>query len=179
MMLIINICREKLHYLEFVKPIEDILKSLNIPFRTMHYEELDKKEISRADKVIICGTSLADNDFLKHLDCFSWIKGFKKPILGICGGMHILGIVFNGRLKKAKEIGITPIVFKKSFLGLSGEKLVYALHSLFVSSSQFDTYAVSKNCSQAIKHKTLPFYGVLFHPEVRVHSLITAFCTEV
>ena len=47
--------------------------------------------------------------FLKDIDYFKWIKKIDKPILGICGGMHILGLVFNGDLKKEQEIGLTDI----------------------------------------------------------------------
>jgi len=174
MMLLINICKKSLHYYEFVKPIEDILKK-NTKFKTVHYKQITKKLIQNSEKIIISGTSLKDNEFLKHLDYFKWIKSFNKPLFAICGGMHILGLVFNGKLKKQQEIGLTEIIFEKEFLGLNGVIQVYELHNFYIESKQFDLFAKSKNCPQAIKHKCKPLYGVLFHPEVRTKNLIKNF----
>ena len=95
MILLINICKEKLHYLEFVKPIEDILDKNNIKFNTKYYKKIVDNDL-KADKIIICGTSLIDNDFLEDLDYFRWLKIYQKPILGICGGMQILSIFYKG-----------------------------------------------------------------------------------
>lgn len=175
MILIIQICNRKFHYLEFIKPIEDVLQRNGIEFESIHYKKFTEEIISRAEKIIISGTSLKDNEFLEDLDDFNWIREFNKPILGICGGMHILGLIFNGELKKQQEIGLTDIKFKEEFLGINGNKQVYELHNLYVESKEFDIFAESKNCPQAIKHKQKPFYGVLFHPEVRNKDLLINF----
>ena len=74
MILIVNICSEKLHYYEFVKPIEDILKNKDIKFFTKPYKKITEKDLKKADKIIICGTSLRDNEFLKNFNKFKWIK---------------------------------------------------------------------------------------------------------
>ena len=175
MLLLINICKESLHYYEFIKPIEDILKKNNIKFKTIHYKKTTKDLIDTSGRIIISGTSLKDNDFLDYLSYFKWIKSFNKPLFGICGGMHILGLVFNGKLKKQQEIGLTDIKFEKEFLGLNGIIQVYELHNFYIESKEFDLFAESKNCPQAIKHKCKSFYGVLFHPEVRTKNLILNF----
>src|SRR3990167_3797002 len=107
MILIINICCEELHYYEFVKPVEDILKRGGFKFQTKYYSNLGRVE--KYDKIIICGTSLKDNEFVKHLDKFSFLKDFKKPVFGICGGAHILGLLLGKKLKKRKEIGLKQI----------------------------------------------------------------------
>ena len=175
MLILINICKEKLHYYEFIKPIEDILKKNYIEFITIHYTQINQASLKNSKKIIISGTSLKDNEFLDKLYYFKWIESYNKPILGICGGMHILSLIFNGKLKKQQEIGLTDINFKKEFLGLNGKIQVYELHNFYTESKEFDLFAYSKNCIQAIKHKTKPFYGVLFHPEVRTKSLIKNF----
>ena len=175
MILLIQICNKSFHYFEFVKPIEDVLKRNNIKFKLIHYKEVSEEIISKAEKIIISGTSLKDNGFVEEIDCFEWIIKFDKPILGICGGMHILGMVFNGELKKQQEIGLNKIEFKRVFLGFKGEIEVYELHNFYAISNEFDVYAESINCPQAVKHKKCPYYGVLFHPEVRNKGLIVNF----
>jgi len=175
MILLISICKEKLHYYEFVKPVEDILKNNNIQFKTTQYKKINRNLIKKSDKIIICGTSLKDNDFLKNINFFEWIKSYNKPLFCICGGMHILCLLFDGELKKQKEIGLINIKFEKEFLGIKGAIPVYELHNLYVQCKEFDLYAKSKKCPQAVKHKSKPFYGVLFHPEVRTKHLILNF----
>ena len=70
MILIINICKEKLHYLEFVKPIEDILRKEKIEYQTIYYKKITDKELlnKKLEKIIICGTSLKDNGYLENLE---------------------------------------------------------------------------------------------------------------
>jgi GMP synthase (glutamine-hydrolysing) len=177
MIIIIKTNKESLHDLEFVKPIEKILKNNNIKFITKHYRELTKNDLLKADKVIICGTSLKDNEFIKDIKYFNWIKYFKKPILGICAGMQIIGLVFNGKLKKKTEIGATEITFRRKFLGFGGKKEVYELHNYYIDFSKlkdFEVFAKS-SIAQAVKHKEKEIYAVLFHPEVRNEEIIVNF----
>jgi GMP synthase (glutamine-hydrolysing) len=160
MNLLINICKEKLHYYEFVKPIEDILKNNKTKFFTRHYKEISDKDLEKAGKVIICGTSLKDDEFLKDIKKFFWLKEFKKSILGICGGAHIIGLILGGKLKKKKEIGFKEINIEKEFLGIDGKMQVYFLHKFYVLPEIYQ----KEN-----------FYATLFHPEVRNKEIIERF----
>lgn len=175
MILIIKTPNRKLHDLEFVKPIEDILKRNRYEFISIQYSKINQELLNNADKIIISGTSLKDNAYLDSIDEFDWIEDFDRPILGICGGMHILGLIYKGKIKKCQEIGLTKIIFKSDFLGFQGEHLVYELHNLNIESNMFNIVALSDSSIQAIKHKTNPFYGVQFHPEVRNKNLILNF----
>ncbi len=190
MILLINICKEKLHYYEFVKPIEDILKKNKIKYFKKHYLNINEKDLKNSRKIIICGTSLKDNQFIQDINYFLWIKNYEKPVLGICGGMQIIGLVFglnnhskdldiksnfNHLLKKRTEIGYYYEIFD-NFLGLDGKEEVYHLHNNHVVfSGEFQEFTKSK-INQAIKHKYKDIYGVLFHPEVRQKNLIKNFC---
>ena len=178
MILVIDLCSEKLHHHEFVKPIQDILTKHKIKFRTHHYDQINEKILKGKDKVIICGTSLQDNQFIVDLDKFNWIlnKLKDKPILGICAGMQILGLLFGGKLKKKTEIGFYNENFQKKFLGLKGQNQFYHLHKNYVDfNKNWDRFTDSK-IPQAVKHKEKEFYGCLFHPEVRQKDLIKTFC---
>jgi len=160
MILLINICKEKLHFHEFVKPIEDILRNNNLNYEVKHYNDTGKDDFNKADKVIICGTSLKDNEFLKNKKKFEWLKTFKKPVLGICGGAHLIGLTLGYKLKKKKEIGLKELILRHDFLGTEGMKQVYYLHSFHALPETFH----EKN-----------LYATLFHPEVRNKEMILNF----
>ncbi len=175
MILIVNVCAEELHYFEFVKPVEDIVKD---DFFTKHYSEIDEDDLEKADKVIICGTSLKDDGFIDDLDKFGWIKDFGKPVLGICAGFQIIGMVFGGKLKKKLEIGFFHEKFGEEFLGLVGDNEVYHLHNNYVEfSDEFKIFNDGK-IAQVVKHRGREVYGVLFHPEVRQKEMILEFVNE-
>ncbi|MEX0920901.1 MAG: hypothetical protein WDZ62_01425 [Candidatus Pacearchaeota archaeon] len=160
--LIIDICKEKLHKNEFVKPVEDILRKNNMDFFTKHYKKITQKDINKFDKIIICGTSLRDNDFLKNIKYFQWLKNFKKPVLGICGGSHIIGLILEkGNKKLDKEIGLKKLKLEEKFLGAESEIQAHYLHQFRVLPEVF---------------KERNFYATLFHPEVRNKKMIVKFC---
>jgi GMP synthase-like glutamine amidotransferase len=183
MILLINICREKLHYYEFVKPVFDILVSTEEKCFVRNYNDLEEKDLKDCDKIIICGTSLKDDWFLGELDKFEWLKEFSKPVLGICGGMQIIGLMFGGKLKKKTEVGFFFEEFEEEFLGLGGKNEVYHLHNNYVdfeSVRNFKIYSKSdNNVTQAVKHTRKPIYGVLFHPEVRNKEMILEFVSRL
>lgn len=160
MILIVNICKEPLHTLEFVNPVADIVQKIEKEALIVHYKDLSEEDLRKSDKVIICGTSLKDDKFLKDISKFDWIKSYDKPLLGICGGAHLIGLVFGGHLKKKKEIGLKPLTIKKEFLSQRGKKEVYHLHNFYVLPETFH----KKN-----------IYATLFHPEVRNKEMIEDF----
>ena len=175
MILIIKTNKYKLHDLEFVKPIEDTLIKNKIKFKTKHYNKIKKSDLN-VDKIIISGTSLKDNQYLENLNKFQWIKNFNKPLLGICGGMQIIALVFGANIKNKQEIGFYKENFTKKFLGLKGKQEVYHLHNNYIPLSKDFIKFTDSKIPQAIKHKTKPIYGVLFHPEVRNKEMIIEFC---
>ena len=211
MNLIINVCKERLHYYEFVKPVESILKQSGIKFITKHYSEVESVE--EYNKIIICGTSLKDNkfrkdsdidlllivnkkievdkskeyvdaqvglkincfqitynEFLKEIEKFSWLKETNKKVLGICAGFQIMGLVYNGKLKKKTEIGFFNEEI--NILNVKGKVQVYHLHNNYVEFEDFEILSKG-DIVQAVKKKNL--YGVLFHPEVRNKEIIKNF----
>ncbi len=181
MILLISTCKEKLHELEFVKPIEQILEKSKRKFKTIHYSEISPKGISSSDKIIICGTSLQDNEFMNHLDKFKFIKITNKPVLGICAGMQIVGLIFGGKIQKNKIIGLdfenfTHEFSNKFFREAETLQQVYNLHNNSVTlPKNFIKLNTQLTQISAFKHKSKNIYGVLFHPEVRNKELIKNF----
>ena len=62
MILIISTCNNKLSEEEFVKPIATIVGDCKIK----HYNDVGY--VDNYEKIIICGTALEDNEFLKNLN---------------------------------------------------------------------------------------------------------------
>ena len=175
MILIIQIHSIPFHYYEFIKPIEDIIKNTGLTYTSIHYSNLTKEYLEKADKILISGTSLKDNYFLKDKEKFTWVKDYEKPLLGICGGMQLISTAFQEEILKGQEIGLHTITYNKKFLDETGEKEVYELHNYFVNTKNFETIATSDKYPQAIRHPQRPIFGVLFHPEVRNKNMIEYF----
>jgi len=195
LILIVDLCwkKDSLSNEEYVRPIQRIAKE-HAPVKMVHFLEVTPDDVNDCTAVILCGTALADNTFADHLDAFDWLKEFKKPVLGICAGMQVLGAMHNGHIMSVKEIGMTRItLFREDPLfvhsletlpvqaGLGHSLDVYSLHNhcLAASLPEFDVLARSNLCVQAIKHKTLPQYGILFHPEVRNEHVVRNFLSGI
>lgn len=176
--LIVNVCKNKMHYLEFVKPVEEIIKQEGKEYETKNYKKIDYKELKDYNKIIICGTSLQDNEYLENADKFEWIKKYKGKILGICAGAQIICKLFGCKLIKKVDIGMKQVLIKTNFFGLQGWVEVYELHNYSIEHNpiierKFDIF--SQGSIDAIKHKEKNIYAVMFHPEARQKSLIANF----
>lgn len=174
MILLVNLCKEPLHALEFVEPVESIVRSCE-EVVMKHYKIVERADIVAADKIIICGTSLDDFDYLQDEESFSWIKETTTPLLGICAGAQIIGRVFGGELITALEVGLEKITFNESLLGESGETEVYELHKKYVTCPPEFEVVAENGIPQAMKHMNKPIYLLLFHPEVRNKEMILRF----
>lgn len=180
MILAVNVCHERISELEFVLPIENVIKHSKVPFYTKHYAEIAEDDISQTQGIIICGTALKDCDYLEHLDKFDWVKTFERPILGICAGFQICAKIFQNELIEETWIGRYEVNVVQE------NKLTRRMnfHSYFLSSKSanvrkgFVTLAKSDSTSCMIKHEHKEIYGCLFHPEVLNPEIITDFLTS-
>jgi GMP synthase-like glutamine amidotransferase len=180
MILILNVCSDKLSYLEFVKPVEGILKKAGAESFTRHFLSLDHRDISRARSAIICGTALKDFRYLNSVDKFAWITESHKPILGICAGMQILARLFNSDVVERTRIGRYKVkIIRKNSLTPKNEFYSYFLNSKAVEPKEdFETLGESGNLKCIVKHTHRRFYGCLFHPEVLNPEIIAGFLQE-
>jgi len=96
------------------------------------------------------------------------------PILGICYGMQLTCQILGAKVNpaKAREYGRTTVNITDNDILLANlPKTItaWASHGDQVAelNKDFDILANTDNCPYAaVKHKTLPFFGVQFHPEV-------------
>ncbi|MFT5169556.1 MAG: anthranilate synthase component 2 [Candidatus Omnitrophota bacterium] len=99
----------------------------------------------------------------------------KTPLLGVCLGHQALGYAFGGKIVRAGKImhGKTSDMKhdnKDLFKGLSNPFKATRYHSLVIEPKSlpkcFTVTARSEDKEiMGIKHKTLPMWGVQFHPE--------------
>ena len=96
------------------------------------------------------------------------------PILGICYGMQLGAHVLGGQVKpsRAREFGRAKLRITSDdplLRGMPRETTVWMSHGdqVFELPSDFVPLAATPTCPlAATKHKSRPFYGVQFHPEV-------------
>ncbi len=177
MILVVDLCQHPLSRSEFVEPIATIVGE---EARVVPYDRLSDADVEGARAAIICGTALADDGYLDHLDRFDWLRDPTGPVLGICAGMQLIAVHHGGRLVEGKEIGMVPVRPVEDNPLVPGPIEVYGLHRYDLEGLEaFRVLARSEHCVEAIAHKDLPLYGILFHPEVRRGGVVTRFLDMV
>jgi anthranilate/para-aminobenzoate synthase component II len=167
--------KDSLGYYEFVLPIISIVEKLN-DCQTKHYSEVTAEDLNSCSHIILSGTTLKDNFTLTQPEKFTWITETKKPVLGICAGMQIIGAVYGSTISRCPEVGMVQMMTTKDNPLFSATFKAYSLHNYSVEpSKEFDIIAKSDQCIQALKHKEKPIFGVLFHPEARNEEIIRHF----
>jgi ABC transporter with metal-binding/Fe-S-binding domain ATP-binding protein len=178
--LLIDLCFEKdsLSHYEFVLPIRDALERAGAYCDVRHYEEFASLEIARYDRIVLCGTALKDNEYAEHLHYFSWIKDCKKPILGICAGMQVIGAVYGGSIAANRAVGLEEIEIIRASPLLGEPRRIdgYHLHNYAVTLPQeLALLAGSVDAAEAFQRGDDPVYGIIFHPEVRNRWILERF----
>jgi hypothetical protein len=74
MILLVDLCyrEDSLGFEEFVLPIWRIVERCGFSSKEIHYSRI-RSEIGRSEAVVLCGTPLADNQFLVDIRQFSWL----------------------------------------------------------------------------------------------------------
>jgi GMP synthase (glutamine-hydrolysing) len=171
--LVIDLCERDLSRSEFVEPIARIVGQ---GARVKHFSHIGPEEVAAARAVVICGTALADDEYLDHMDRFEWLRTTDTPVLGICAGMQVIALHHGARLVEGKEIGMTPVEPVTENILVTEPQEVYGLHKYDLTDlDRFRVLARSDRCVQAIAHRSAPLYGVLFHPEVRRGNVVSRF----
>ncbi|MCX7710099.1 MAG: glutamine-hydrolyzing GMP synthase [Clostridia bacterium] len=96
------------------------------------------------------------------------------PILGICYGMQLMGVMLGGSVERAaqREYGKAEIKVNNSsklFEGVECDTTCWMSHTYFVNKlpEGFTNISTSANCANvAMENPEKNFYGVQFHPEV-------------
>lgn len=130
------------------------------------------KELAPAGIILSGGPSSVYADGAPRCDAAIFSLGV--PVLGICYGMQLMCKSLGGEIDRAESREYGPAMLKMSaaedlFAGLPDEMSVWMSHGDQVChiSDTFDSIASTPTCPHAaIQHKSLPIFGLQFHPEV-------------
>ncbi|MCB0045561.1 MAG: aminodeoxychorismate/anthranilate synthase component II [Caldilineaceae bacterium] len=154
--------------------------------RVWRNDEIDVEELAdlQPSHIIISpgpGTPEADsgvsNDVIRVL-------GETTPILGVCLGQQCIGYVFGGNVTRAPRLmhgKVSPVhhTGKGVFKELPSPLTATRYHSLIVEEPLPDVLEATAFTTDGelmgLRHKTLPIYGVQFHPE----SILTEYGREM
>ena len=184
--LIISTNKHKLHELEFVKPIEQILTKNSLNYVLIHISKLNSIEISNFSHIIICGTALKDFEYFKY-SIESTLKIIEKlsiPTFGICSGAQILANFLKFPLFKHNVNQIINLKSLEDSSNLNIEKdqilQVYSLHSFLLNSRSLKED--KKNSRIILVHESSPeliellqiknFILCFFHIEIKNKEIL-------
>ena len=148
-------------------------------------DQISLSAIEKYDAIILSpGPGLPNNAGIQMQLLNSYYN--KKKILGVCLGLQAIVEYFGGRLVNLDKVlhGVkyeTRVVIKGNlFEKIPGVFMSGRYHSWVADKSHFpDSLQITATDSQgevmALQHKTLPVYGVQFHPE----SVLTEYGLEI
>ena len=167
MILIINCGSSKTKY------IEEIVDEF-CDFETIPFFELTEEKALTAKGLIFSGAPLliTEIDMDPYIEHINWLKEYQNPILGICFGHQLIGLLygaFGSRMKENRDwLEIEVVTESLLFEKLPSVFDVMEDHCESISIPEgFELLASSDECiNEAMQHKDKMIYGLQFHPEV-------------
>lgn len=102
------------------------------------------------------------------------VLGQTTPVLGVCLGQQCIGHVFGGQVVRAPQLmhgKVSPVhhTGRGVFAGLPTPFIATRYHSLIVAEPLPEVLELTARTEEGevmgLQHRTLPIYGVQFHPE--------------
>lgn len=184
------------NYDSFVHNLAVYLEELGQEVSLIRNDSVDIPSLKRLclqgelDGIILSPGPKSPRDCGQCLDVLEQMAGL-VPILGVCLGHQIIGYAWKAQVVKGKRPmhgKVTPIRTsqKRLFQKLPKQFQVTRYHSLVVSPEALpDCLEVDAKSDDgaimALSHRSLPVYGVQFHPEAVLteygHELLNNFIT--
>jgi anthranilate synthase/aminodeoxychorismate synthase-like glutamine amidotransferase len=162
------------NYDSFTYNLVQYLGELGAELKVVRNDDLTPEEVEalQPEKIILSPGPCTPNEAGITVDVIKRMGG-KVPILGVCLGHQSIGQAFGAKVVRAKR----PVHGKTSQIHHEGEGLFKDLptpfratryHSLVVEDLPEELEATAwmeDGTVMALQHRTLPIYGVQFHPE--------------
>ncbi len=126
------------------------------------------------DRVLLSPGPCSPSEAGVTLDIIRAFAG-RKPIFGVCLGHQAVGQFFGGHVVRAGRLmhgKTSPVKHRDSdvFRGMPQDFAATRYHSLLVERSTFPpdleiTAETAEGEVMGLRHRTLPIWGVQFHPE--------------
>jgi GMP synthase (glutamine-hydrolysing) len=190
---ILNMAAYTFHIIDFgstkVPRIADMVEKLGYGTRVHHWESIDHTLLNSASGIILSGspTFLTKADHGPYIKHCGFLKETALPILGICFGHQVLGILHGASIYRGEEIRgtntIDVLVPDQLFSGLGHETVMTEDHTEGITLPEgFIHLAGSESYpNEGMKHPTKNMRGIQFHPEVSGTNgmrLFQNFCTS-
>lgn len=183
-LLLVNCAEPKIR--KFISPLEKITGAQKIAYQTVEYRALTDFDIDNFSGVIISGSPQGDDIILSHQPYFKWLKNYTKPVLGICAGHHIIGVMYGAKVFSSMEIenGEVEIIIQqkvKIFEGFENTFYAETMHNDSISVPKgFELIASTKTCiNEAMKKNDRDWFTLQFHPEINNPEIIINFINLV
>jgi anthranilate synthase/aminodeoxychorismate synthase-like glutamine amidotransferase len=149
---------------------------LGVEQRVFRNNEITPKEALalNPDRVLLSPGPCSPREAGVTLDMIGAFAG-RKPIFGVCLGHQAVGHFYGGHVVRADRLmhgKTSPITHRNTdlFKGLPQGFAATRYHSLLVERSTFPseleiTAETAEGEVMGLRHRTLPIWGVQFHPE--------------
>jgi anthranilate synthase/aminodeoxychorismate synthase-like glutamine amidotransferase len=136
-------------------------------------ENLEQIKAARPAGIVISPGPSHPAQSMMSLEAIDYFKG-RLPILGICLGMQAIGYHFGKPIRRARSVMHGKVDAMDHFggslfNGIEREFRAVRYHSLVVECDDLDlkVCAVSRSDGEvmALEHRSLPIFGLQFHPE--------------
>ena len=166
------------NYDSFVYNIAQYVAELGSRPVVVRNDEISIRAIERMrpDRIIISpgpGSPLNPRDVGISPDVVAHFAG-KVPILGVCLGHQIIGVVFGAKVRRARQImhGKTSPVRHMGgplYQGVPSEFTAMRYHSLVIDEPPshliVDAVSLDDREIMGVRHVEYPVFGVQYHPE--------------
>jgi len=157
-----------------VPDIENMLRKLQMDYQTFDYQNVNSSALKKASAIILSGAPmlLTKADVNPLIKQFDFIKKCKIPVLGICFGHQLIGLLYGSMVylgqPMRKKYFVNVLTPKNIFQGFGKKTLMAQDHTEGINlPSDFELMATSASYEvEAMCHKSKPIFGVQFHPEV-------------
>lgn len=167
---------------DIVNVVSEFVECVAKPWRSVTVND-----IAEYEGIVLSGAPIliTELEMSGYLESFHFLRFYEKPVLGICFGHQLLGLLHGATAYKMPEDrhwrSIELLTPSSISFGLQTPFTMRQDHCERISLPKGFTHLMrSEVCdNEGMKHSSLPHFSVQFHPEVSAENgrlLIRNFC---